>query len=253
METISVTNLDIVTSTSDHLLDAAKAGAPEGTAVRANVQTKGRGRQGRDWVSPRGSLYVSILLRPERPMHEWPSLSLVAGLSLYDAITTYRSPADMGLKWPNDVLYHQRKCAGLLLEVHDKAILLGCGVNLHERPVTVEGWPPISLNEDAADTAILDADKLMTRFSETLCARYKTWCDAGFMPMREDWLDAAAHYGQDVQISRHGDMLEGKFHDLDPAGGLCLIDDDGVHHTIAQGDVTRARVKTTGVEDAVSD
>ena len=63
MKTISVTALDIVTSTSDHLLAALKDGAPEGTAIRANVQTKGRGRRGREWDSPRGNLYVSILLR----------------------------------------------------------------------------------------------------------------------------------------------------------------------------------------------
>ena len=243
METISVTTLDIVTSTSDHLLDAARKGAPEGTAFRANVQTKGRGRRGRDWVSPRGNLYVSILLRPQRPMSEWPSLSLVAGLSLYDALLPFRRAEDLGLKWPNDLLFHDRKCAGLLLEVQDNAILLGCGVNLNLSPEKVEGWPPISLNDDLAKGPHLDADTLMASLSDHLCRRYKTWGQDGFAVLRQDWLEASAHYGQDLVITRLNDTIEGRLHDIEASGSLCLIDADGVHHVITQGDVTRARVK----------
>ncbi len=261
METVSVTALDIVTSTSDHLLDAIKNNAPEGTAIRANVQTKGRGRRGRDWVSPRGNLYVSVLLRPTRAMAEWPSLSLVAGLALFDALRVFRPKNELGLKWPNDVLYQERKCAGLLLEVADGAIMLGCGVNLNASPDTVTGWPPISINDDA-DHANVDADSLMAQFSTTLCARYNTWCADGFMGLRDNWLEAAAHHGHMLTINRQHDVIEGRFDDIDEAGSLCLIDGDGVKHVLAQGDVTRARLHDdnnslskakAGVNNAVSD
>ena len=248
MKTISVTALDIVTSTSDHLLAALKDGAPEGTAIRANVQTKGRGRRGREWDSPRGNLYVSILLRPTRPLSEWPSLSLVAGLALYDAILPFRPSSSLGLKWPNDLLFHDRKCAGLLLEVQDDAIMLGCGVNLHASPVSVEGWPPISLNDPLAqsaplEAAPLDADTLMSSLAETLPHRYNQWGEGGFANLQEDWHAAAAHLGQDLVISRMEDSLEGRFTGLDASGNLCLLGADGVHHVITQGDVTRARLK----------
>ena len=242
MKTVSVTSLDVVTSTSDHLLDALKKGAPEGTAFRANVQTKGRGRQGRDWVSPPGNLYVSILLKPKQPKPSWPSLSLVAGLALYDAILPFRDSRDLGLKWPNDLLYQGRKCAGLLLEVHDDAILLGCGVNLYTSPEKTEGWPPISLNNDAAMSAI-DADSLMASLSETLVMRYNDWNDHGFGHLKQDWVNAAAHIGQEVILSRAQDQLEGRFDDVDDKGNLCLVDAAGVGHTVSQGDVIRAGVK----------
>lgn len=243
METISVTALDIVTSTSDHLLDAANKGAPEGTAFRANVQTKGRGRRGRDWVSPRGNLYVSILLRPTRPMADWPSLSLVAGLALYEAILPFRDAKTLGLKWPNDLLFHDRKAAGLLLEVHDGAILLGCGVNLNLSPDKVEGWPPISLNDDIAESDHLDAETLMDAITKTLPSRYNQWQAESFTALSQDWLQASAHFGQDLAITMQNKTVEGRFTALDPLGSLCLQDSDGVNHVITQGDVTKARLK----------
>ena len=242
MKTISVTSLDVVTSTSDHLLDALNAGAPEGTAFRANVQIKGRGRQGRDWVSPRGNLYVSILLKPRQPKSVWPSLSLVAGLALYEAILPFRDADDLGLKWPNDLLYQGRKCAGLLLEAQDDAIMLGCGVNLYTSPDKTEGWPPISLNHDITMNA-LDADMLMASLSETLVMRYNEWNNHGFGHVKQDWIKGAAHIGQDVIISLTHDKIEGRFDDVDDTGNLCLTDATGTCHRIAQGDVVRAGVK----------
>ena len=242
MKAISVTELDIVTSTSDYLIDAVKSGAPEGTAFRANIQTKGRGRQGREWVSPRGNLYVSILLKPKQPISEWPSMSLVAGLALYEAIIPFRNQDDLGLKWPNDLLYQGRKCAGILLEVHDGAIMLGCGVNLSAFPEKVEGWPPISLN-DGLDVTPLDAGVLMASLSERLLERYNQWNTNGFHDLRQDWLSGAAHIGQELNISRHNNQIEGRFTDVDDKGNLCLTDTSGVCHVIAQGDVIRAGVK----------
>lgn len=252
-----ITHLDVVTSTSDHLLDALKNGAPEGTAFRANVQTKGRGRRGRDWQSPRGNLYVSILLKPKRPMAEWASLSLVASLALRDAIIEMRKASDVKLKWPNDVLYQGQKCAGLLLEVQDGAVLLGCGVNLDTKPEKVDGWQPGSLNSDIgnsdtgnSDTGNSDiglnpitADQLMAALSSTLTKRYKQWCDDGFNAHLEDWHDAAAHLGQDLMIDQgHGNSLTGQFTGLNHDGSLCLITADGVNHSISAGDVVRARL-----------
>jgi BirA family biotin operon repressor/biotin-[acetyl-CoA-carboxylase] ligase len=243
MDTISVTALDVVTSTSDHLLKAAREGAPEGMAIRANVQTKGRGRLGRKWQSPRGNLYVSILLRPTRPMAEWPSLSLVAGIALFDALAPYRDKSDLGLKWPNDLLYKERKCAGLLLEVHDKAVLLGYGVNLNQIPEKVNGWPPVSLNDTDDCMNHLNPEMVMSSLSETLPKRYNAWIDGGFLPMRDDWLSAAAHYGLDLVVNRNDEVIEGRFDNLEASGSLCLLDADGVSHVITQGEVTGVSIK----------
>ena len=248
MESISVINHDVVTSTSDVLLVAAGCGAPEGLAVRARVQTEGRGRHGREWVSPRGNLYVSVLLRPRRGIEEWPSLSLVAGLSLYDAIALYRDEGMLGLKWPNDLLYRGKKCGGLLLEIHDDAVLLGCGVNLSSSPEGIDGWPAISLNDSSGDLPDLDCDKVMASFFDALLLRYNEWCEGGFLGMRGDWLLASSHYEKDLVVERHDGAVEGRFVGLDVSGGLCLVDKGGARHVISQGDVVRA-----GLSDVISD
>ncbi|MCE2516817.1 MAG: biotin--[acetyl-CoA-carboxylase] ligase [Alphaproteobacteria bacterium] len=237
-----ITHLDVVTSTSDHLREALAANAPEGTAFRANVQTKGRGRQGRDWQSPAGNLYVSILLKPQRPMAEWPSLSLITALALRDAMMTFRAADDLALKWPNDLLYRGDKCAGLLLEVEDGAILLGCGVNLDAEPVAVDGWQAGSLNRDP-DLPNVSAAALMAELETRLVARYNRWNRSGFAEQLDDWHDAAAHLGQTLKIDLGaGAPLVGQFTTLNPDGSLCLRTADGVDHMITAGEVMRARL-----------
>lgn len=250
LDGLVITHLDVVTSTSDHLAEAIKANAPEGVAFRANVQTAGRGRRGRDWQSPAGNLYVSVLLRPPRPMAEWASLSLVAGLALHDAITTHRPKPDVTLKWPNDLLYRGDKAAGLLLEVENNAVMLGCGVNLDAEPERVEGWQAGSLNRGHAGDDMITADSLMKLLAQSLTNRYNDWCANGFLPQRQDWHDAAAHLGQELSLDQGGGrMLTGKFTGLNHDGSLCLRGADGIDHHITAGDVVRARLATPSVEE----
>lgn len=99
-------------STSDRLKQLARAGAPEWTAVLADRQTSGRGREGRTWQSPAGGLYLSVLLRPRaEPVSLLP---LAAGVAVAEAVAGFGVACQ--LKWPNDVLASGRKLAGILAE-----------------------------------------------------------------------------------------------------------------------------------------
>ena len=103
-----------VSSTNDVVKRALEAGEPEGLAVRACRQTGGYGRQGRTWASPEGGLYLSLLLRPRVPSAQLPTLSLVTGLAVREAVAAVAdgSAAESVLiKWPNDVVVRQ-SCAG---------------------------------------------------------------------------------------------------------------------------------------------
>lgn len=93
-----------VTSTNDLVKRAIDAGAPEGEAVCARVQTAGYGRQGRSWSSPAGGLYLSVLLRPDVPPAQLPTLSLVVGIAVRRALIRLTGSDDIQLKWPNDVV-----------------------------------------------------------------------------------------------------------------------------------------------------
>ena len=108
---------EALASTSDRVAAAAEAGEPAGLAVLARRQTAGRGRSGRAWASPHGNLYLSLLLRPPGPVREAGQWSLLAGVALAEAARALDpEPLALRLKWPNDLLRHGAKCAGILTE-----------------------------------------------------------------------------------------------------------------------------------------
>jgi len=146
--------LDVVQqtgSTNDDLLTAARAGAAEGTVLVAEHQTRGRGRQGRQWESRTGSaLIFSVLLRPAGvPPADRGWLPLLTGVAVARALREVAG-VDAGLKWPNDVLAGGAKLAGILAEQGGEAIVVGVGLNVaatrDELPPPGPGaLPPTSL------------------------------------------------------------------------------------------------------------
>lgn len=229
----------------------AQQGAPQGTAFRGDIQVKGRGRNGRDWVSPEGNLYISILLRPDRPMVEWPCLSLLAAVALHDAVSSFRGKDRVTLKWPNDILLDGRKCAGLLLEISGNAVILGCGVNCINAPDEVSGWKPGSLNQKA-DDAPVTADQVLSALEVSLIARYNDWQMNGFDRHRLDWIGAAAHIGMNLLVDMGaGAQHEGVFETLASDGSLALRLASGELINLPAGDVVRARLN--GETDAAGD
>jgi BirA family biotin operon repressor/biotin-[acetyl-CoA-carboxylase] ligase len=114
-------------STSDRARALAGSGAPHGTLVTAGVQTAGRGRQGRTWTAPAGrALLMSLVLR------DWPPLlPLAAAVAVADV-----AGPQAQIKWPNDVLLHAGKLAGILVEARpqERWAVLGIGMNVAVRP-----------------------------------------------------------------------------------------------------------------------
>ncbi len=133
--------LDEVDSTNDEARRLAEGGAEEGTLVWGLSQRKGRGRHGRDWASPEGNLYLSLLLRPDCPPREAAQLSFVAAMALTGALNVLVAPhSRIDFKWPNDVLLNGSKVAGILLEASTTGadaldwLIVGTGVNVARAP-----------------------------------------------------------------------------------------------------------------------
>jgi len=243
---LAITYQHEVTSTSDLARDAVRNGAKAGTAFRAGLQTSGRGRHGREWLSPEGNLYVSIIFYPEVPQRRWPELSLVTGVALVDAIRPLREDVEISLKWPNDLLADGLKCAGILLEREGDAIIVGCGVNLDSQPRSTTGWAPGSLNR-MAPNAPITADALMNRFEPCLVSRYNSWESKGFEQHRLDWMAASTHIGARLAVDMGQGRTEvGVFESLGAEGALMLRREDGVLLAIQAGDVISARLKEDG-------
>lgn len=125
-------------STNADLLVRAREGAPEGAWLRADIQSGGRGRLGRNWSSPRGNLYASTLVRISSSDPTPYTLSLVTAIALYDTVRHFAPRSDLIIKWPNDLLLSGNKLAGILLERQDDAVIVGMGVNLAHAPQLVD-------------------------------------------------------------------------------------------------------------------
>ncbi len=225
-------------STQDMLKNLAAEGAPEGTAVQALEQKAGRGRHGREWNSPPGNLYISLLLRPDCDVAGAGHISLLCAVALARAIEeVLGAGTDILLKWPNDVFLAGRKCAGILLETSINASgvlewgVVGVGVNIASAPSGIGSF----LNENSADALDLLGfrDKLLTQLADL----YDTWQRDSFASIREEWLSRTYEEGANVSVKIGTEMQKGRFCGIDENGNLLLRGEQGNMRVISAGDV----------------
>ena len=243
----SIATEQIATSTSDLAKLAAANGAPSGHAFLAIEQTAGRGRHGRHWVSQKGGMYLSVLVRPNVPVEQWFALSFAASLAVLEVVrsqlATHLSSAEMpqtGLKWPNDVIVAGGKISGILLEVEGKALIVGSGVNIERvGQVGSQNIAPIALADFWPDGArdLPQPYDFATAYLDRLAFWYSRFCQSGFGPIRDAWLENALFLGQHVAVQCDAKVLSGVFHDVGMDGTMLLLDDSGQTRHITIGDV----------------
>lgn len=244
--------LDVVAetgSTNTDLLAAVRAGAAEGAVLAAERQTRGRGRQGRSWVSPPGAaLTFSVLLRPAAvPPSGRGWLPLLAGVALARALLA-ATGVDVTLKWPNDVLAGGAKLAGILAELSGDAIVVGAGINVgatrQELPAAAAGaLAPTSLAlRGAAGT---DRGALLVAILRELEHWYLRWIagsgDADGSGLREEYLSWCSTIGRDLRVQLPGGSeLTGVASGVDGAGRLVVETATG-RVPVSAGDVIHVR------------
>jgi len=230
---------EAVGSTNDEARDLARQGAEDGTLVWAREQTAGRGRQGREWSSPRGNLYLSLVLRPGCPPREAVQLAFVAALGAAGMLGLHVPPLmPLRFKWPNDILIGARKIAGILIEAEGQGdrldfMILGLGVNLVAHPPEAR-IPATDLKTETGTT--LSAEEALDGFARHFMTWANRWLDDGFAPVREAWLAHAAGKGERIEVRLPNETLTGTFADLDASGAL-LLDTANGRRTITAGDV----------------
>lgn len=232
---------DLVESTNDEARRLAAEGAGNGTLVWAKEQSKGRGRQGRRFVSPPGNLYMSLIVRPEKPPREAAQLSFVTALALGDAVGSVAPPMiEVHYKWPNDVLFNGRKGSGILLETEIgpcgtlEWLVIGLGVNVRSFPLETS-FPATSLHFEGGDSSVTEVG-LLESFARHFQAWVSRWLDDGFAPLRRTWLQHAYRLGETVEIRLPHETLTGRFADLDETGALVVERPDGTTRLITAGD-----------------
>jgi BirA family biotin operon repressor/biotin-[acetyl-CoA-carboxylase] ligase len=242
--------LDVVQSTGSTNADlAAAVDAADRTVLIALEQTAGRGRLGREWISPAAGLYLSVLLRPtEVPAARLGTLAMVAGLAL---LGTAREVAgvDAALKWPNDLLAgsSRGKCAGVLSEVVAGGVVVGIGLNVAPLPVAVPsgagGLVATSLAEEGAvvtDLAAL-AIALLGRFATVEASWRSSGGDLGSSGILASYKENCATLGQPVRVELPDGAVSGAAVDISAGGELVIRTDEGAEVPVSGGDVVHLR------------
>jgi BirA family biotin operon repressor/biotin-[acetyl-CoA-carboxylase] ligase len=232
---------DTLDSTNEEAKRLARTAAKEGTLVWALEQTAGRGRRGRAWASPPGNLYASLILRPQCPVDRAAQLGFVAALAVGDTLAaTCEKPLDaLSYKWPNDVLLHDCKVAGILLESElgegefPKFVVLGVGINLVSSPRETE-FPATSIAEQGLGT--VSPSSALEEFASHFRAWMERWREEGFAPIRAAWRARATALGRSIRVRLEPTTLHGRFIDIDQHGAL-LLETAGARRCIAAGEV----------------
>jgi BirA family biotin operon repressor/biotin-[acetyl-CoA-carboxylase] ligase len=219
----------------------AAAGAPSGTVAGADEQTAGQGRFGRHWHSqPETGLYFSVILRPALPASDLPLVTLALGLAVREAILEAAGLV-CDLRWPNDLLIADRKCAGILTQLESGAVVAGIGINVNQPdlPPEIAG---IATSLRLASAATHSRERLLVR----LLPAIDEWCGLLAREGREPILRVFAKSSSyvagrrvTVEISE-GETLTGTTAGLTPDGFLRIRDDRGKEHTIIAGGVRPA-------------
>lgn len=249
---------EALSSTQERARELAREGTPQhGTLVVAEVQTGGRGRLGRRWGSPKGGLWMSLVLRPEFGASLAPRITQTAAVGVAKAL--WELGVEARIKWPNDLLVDGKKICGILAESSTANVptpakrvrpalgeanrpldyvVLGIGLNANLDPASLEvpDRQVATLREELAhDVDLLD---LIQRILTNLDAELNRIEE--FAAVLEDWRALNCTLGERVRVQRFGETLEGRAVDLSPDGALLL---ETPHGTIElyEGEVEHLR------------
>jgi BirA family biotin operon repressor/biotin-[acetyl-CoA-carboxylase] ligase len=214
-------------STNDVAARLAAGHRREGLVVFAESQTKGRGRHGRAWVSPRGrGLWFSVLLRPRFPLTR---LTVAASVAVARV-----AGKQARIKWPNDVTLQGRKLAGILTEVRDGAAILGIGVNVNCRDQDL----PAELHATSIQTE--DRPGLAAKLLGELDELYRRAAD-DFPAVSAEWARLCTTLGKHIAVRLGHRRIEGHAQALDEDGALLIRRDSGQIERIVGADLTLER------------
>ncbi|MGC9324353.1 MAG: biotin--[acetyl-CoA-carboxylase] ligase [Desulfomonilia bacterium] len=234
----------VIDSTNTCAKDLAASGDPEGTVVVADCQLSGRGQYGRPWYSPSGKgMYFSVILRPKSLPEHSRGITLLTAVSLAQTLRDLCG-VPVQIKWPNDILIHGKKLAGILTEmsaVRDAVeyVVVGVGINVgHQR-----GDFPTEIS-DRATSLFMECGRAIPReiilgsFLERFEQDYDLFSSSGLAPIVAMWKDLADIVGREVRVSINAGSFVGTVLDLDPGGFLIVEDATGIPRRVLSGDIS---------------
>jgi BirA family biotin operon repressor/biotin-[acetyl-CoA-carboxylase] ligase len=241
--------LHSTSSTNDVAFEIGqKPDIPEGTVVVADSQTQGRGRMGRQWISPPDrNLYFTVLLSPAFSPQESQLISLMAATASASAIRNH-AQLKADIKWPNDILINNRKVGGILTESRIKGstislIALGIGINVNMTPDELGGLSTIATSLMIEKGSKVDRVLLLGKILNELEYYYKILLDGNKRALINDWLRLNSTIGNYVRIRSGEETIDGYAEGITENGELIVRKSSGELRDVHQGEITLIKHK----------
>lgn len=232
-------HLSSVDSTNNYAKKIAKNNENEGTVIIADEQTGGRGRKQRPWLSPKGGLWFSILLRPSIPPNRAMIVTMCSACAIAEAIKQQTS-CNPSIKWPNDILINNKKVCGILTELSaeiDKInyLIVGIGLNANnEVPQSLKSIATSLLKETGST---IDLVSLFVSILSSLEQLYKALANDDISLIRETWIRYSSTLGSIIKVETEKEEMRGTAIGLGENGELIVQTPKG-EKKIITGDIT---------------
>jgi BirA family biotin operon repressor/biotin-[acetyl-CoA-carboxylase] ligase len=217
----------------------------EGTVVIAELQTGGRGRLGRKWISPEGGIWLSIIIKPKIQLMYASRITLLAGVAVAKIIRSYGLAAR--IKWPNDVLIDGKKICGILTEMEAEMDMIeycvvGIGIDAN---VDTEAFPEDYRESSTSLKKELGHEIVRVKFVQELLLEfdelYQKFLKDRFSSILEEWRNMSDTIGEWVKITTQSRTLYGEAIGIDSEGALIIETSDGRLEKIVAGNCEHLR------------
>ena len=233
---------EVVGSTQDLAWQLGLEGAPEGTVVFSQTQKKGRGRIQRQWISPRGGIYFSLLLKPHfLPIQEVPQITLLIVLGCLRGIKK-ATGVECSVKWPNDIYLKGKKLGGILCEINAEMdrihfVVAGIGINVNSKDLPSQATS-LFLNLKKKVSRV----EIAKRILEEIEVCYRQAQREGFSDLLGEWSQFCLLWGKRIKVKVFNKRIEGEAAGIDEKGYLLLRKNNGLIEKVSAGDVTKLNV-----------
>lgn len=235
--------LDSIPSTNDYMLELARIKPNKNRACFAEKQTKGRGRQGRPWVSPFAkNIYLSLLWHFPKDSSSLYGLSLAVAVCIIKVLQDYGVTQTLGIKWPNDIWCANHKLGGVLLELtgeaHDVSnVVIGVGLNVNMPGAyndITQAWVDVQRLLDFP----IDRNKIAGMLLKELVRTVSLFQEKGFKAFISDWQSFDLTTGKSVSVTIGPQVIQGIGRGIDEQGLFLLETTSGVTKSFASGEVS---------------
>ncbi len=244
-----------ITSTNDFLKHLARRGAEAGTLVLADQQTAGRGRLGRPWQSPPGvGLWLSFILRPAVPLALIGALPLAIAVVVAETLSAI-SGETFAVKWPNDILWNQRKICGILCETQFSPVsvseerlnkldyvVAGIGINVNQQPKDFQHeWQKRAVSLAMIAGRLFDRQSVLVALARRLDKNLFGNLQNEAPALLSRWRSLCPELGKPVILRHAHERFAGIFEDIGGGGEMILRTVDEQRRTFSAGEVSMAK------------